>query len=129
QSWDEETAVRMNGTLVRYLLRAYPSAWRQRYGEEFEDILLADHCGPRTVLDVLRSALRERWSPQAHTALPMNADSGSVPSRLARAMTRALGLLLGSSLGYGFAACWLFTAFAKPFHPARVGLWLLPNPH
>jgi HAAS len=35
--------------------------------------------------------------------------------------------VLGSVLAYGFAACWLFTALAKPFHPARVGLWLLPD--
>jgi hypothetical protein len=45
----------------------------------------------------------------------------------ARAMARASGVVLGSVLSYGFAACWLFTALAKPFQPARVGLWLLPD--
>jgi hypothetical protein len=45
----------------------------------------------------------------------------------ARATVRASGLVLGSVLSYGFAGCWLYTALAKPFHPARVGLWLLPD--
>jgi hypothetical protein len=46
--------------------------------------------------------------------------------RTVRAAAHALGFLLGSSLAYGFALCWLFTALAKPFRPQRVGLWLLP---
>jgi hypothetical protein len=70
----------MNRTLVRWLLRAYPSAWRERYGQEFEDLLHADPGGPRTVFDILRSALRERWSPPPHAGLVMNANSGSVLS-------------------------------------------------
>lgn len=69
----------MNRTLVRWLLRAYPSAWRERYGREFEELLHADPSGLRTVLDVLRSALRERRSA-LHAGLPMNAYSGSVLS-------------------------------------------------
>lgn len=46
--------------LARLLLCLYPRRWRQRYGTEFEDLLLAEPCGPRNVADVVRSAIRER---------------------------------------------------------------------
>lgn len=67
----------MNGTLVRWLLRAYPPGWRERYGEEFESVLRDAPGGPRTVLDVLRSGLRERWVSSAHRNMHTGADYGS----------------------------------------------------
>ncbi len=68
----------MNGTLVRWLLRAYPPAWRERYGEEFERVLREGPSGPRIFLDVLRSGLRERWgSSSAHSNLPIGPECGS----------------------------------------------------
>jgi hypothetical protein len=70
----------MNRTLVRWLLRAYPAAWRERYGPEFEDLLRSGSGGPRAALDVLRSALRERWSPPPQEGLSMSTYSGSVLS-------------------------------------------------
>lgn len=43
-----------------WLVRLYPPAWRERYGDELGD-LLADHrVGPRDVFDVARAALTER---------------------------------------------------------------------
>jgi hypothetical protein len=48
-------------------------------------------------------------------------------TRGARTLARVLAASVGSALAYGFAACWLFTALAKPFQPARVGLWLMPD--
>lgn len=70
----------MNRTLIRWLLRAYPSAWRQRYGKEFEELLQADRGGPRTVLDIVRAAFRERCSASPAADLPMNTYLGSVLS-------------------------------------------------
>ena len=35
----------MNRTLAGWLLRAYPPAWRARYGEEFQDLLHAGRGG------------------------------------------------------------------------------------
>lgn len=55
----------------------------------------------------------------------------TVASALTRVVTlggRALLTFVFSLMGYGFAGCWLLTAFAKPFVPARVGLWVLPDP-
>jgi hypothetical protein len=67
----------MNATLARWLLRAYPSAWRGRYGEEFEGVLRDGPGGPRIVLDVLRSGLRERWTASARLDQPASEDHES----------------------------------------------------
>jgi hypothetical protein len=48
--------------------------------------------------------------------------------RLARLSVNAVLAFLLSLVGYGFAACWLIVAIAKPFAPGRIGLWLLPDP-
>lgn len=46
--------------LARIVLRLYPPAWRERYGEEY-DALLADHgVDARTLADMLRGALDAR---------------------------------------------------------------------
>jgi hypothetical protein len=42
---------------MRALLRLYPRAWRERYGEEFALILRATPPGPGTLFDVVRGAL------------------------------------------------------------------------
>jgi hypothetical protein len=70
----------MNHTLVRWLLRAYPAAWRHRYGEEFESFLHTRTGGLRAVFDILRSALRERWSPPPQAGPSVSAYPGSVLS-------------------------------------------------
>ncbi len=49
---------------ARRMTRLYPAAWRQRYGDEFSELLIADfaerrHCPSRT-FDVLRGALVAR---------------------------------------------------------------------
>lgn len=46
--------------LARGLVRAYPAAWRRRYGDELE--ALVDEMGvePRDLIDLARGALRER---------------------------------------------------------------------
>jgi hypothetical protein len=52
------------GRKVAFLLRVYPSQWRERYGAEFAELLRADllerpHCPSRTA-DVIRAGLRAR---------------------------------------------------------------------
>jgi hypothetical protein len=99
----------MNRTLVRWLLRAYPSAWRERYGQELEELLQGGRGGPRAALDVLRAALRERWSPPRQAGLSMSTHSGSFlslskqPSAyLPMAMSIvALTLVIGSLVMFG----------------------------
>lgn len=57
----------MNPALARLLVRLYPRAWRARYGEEFEAMLLDGQDGLRAGLgmaaNVLGSALRESIFP------------------------------------------------------------------
>ena len=50
----------MNQRLARLLISAYPHWWRQRYGVEFEALLLAESGGFGNLADVARSAIRER---------------------------------------------------------------------
>jgi hypothetical protein len=57
----------MNATMARLLTRLYPRAWRERYGAEFESLLLDDSSGLRSgiysVANVIGSALSEHIFP------------------------------------------------------------------
>jgi hypothetical protein len=53
----------MNPRLVRLLTRLYPRRWRERYGEEFEVLLLDDRRSLRALVNVVRSAMREHIFP------------------------------------------------------------------
>ncbi len=61
--------------LVEVLLRLYPPGWRERYGEEFADVLVASLArGERTwqiVLDVCAGALDARLHPSIPGGAPM----------------------------------------------------------
>jgi hypothetical protein len=53
----------MNPALARLLTRLYPRPWRERYGAEFEALLLDGHGGLGTAANVAWSAVCERISP------------------------------------------------------------------
>ncbi len=53
----------MNPTLARLLTRLYPHVWRERYGTEFEALLVAGRGDLRTAVNVVRSAISERIFP------------------------------------------------------------------
>ena len=42
-----------------WLTRLYPPAWRERYGDELDE-LLSDRCGWRETVDVVKGAVTER---------------------------------------------------------------------
>ena len=48
----------MRSGRLNWMVRLYPSAWRERYGAERED-LLENESGPRAMFDVLRAAAAE----------------------------------------------------------------------
>jgi hypothetical protein len=52
----------MNAKVAHLLTRLYPRAWRDRYGEEFE-ALLVDASAPSSALNVIRAAIREHIFP------------------------------------------------------------------
>jgi hypothetical protein len=53
----------MTPQAARWLTRLYPWAWRERYGEEFEELLETGPGGLRTVVNSIWSALVERIFP------------------------------------------------------------------
>lgn len=97
----------MNRTFARLLLLLYPRWWRDRYGDEFEQLLQESPGGLRASTNVVVSAFREHVSVIG--GLPMNAYVSSVialtkkPSALvplAMSLT-ALAVVLGSVAMYG----------------------------
>jgi hypothetical protein len=50
----------MNKRLAHVVTGMYPRSWRDRYGEEFEALLVAGPTSFRTLLEVVRSALKEQ---------------------------------------------------------------------
>lgn len=50
----------MNKKLAHFLVRLYPHGWRERYGEEFEELLIKDRGEVRDPINVFLSAMRER---------------------------------------------------------------------
>ena len=53
---------------MRLLLRLYPKAWRDLYGDEFAGILAAQRLSPRLLLDIIGGAVDARLQPQVRTA-------------------------------------------------------------
>jgi hypothetical protein len=52
---------------MRALLRLYPRAWRDRYGEEFAGILAAQRMSPRLLFDIIGGAIDARMEPQVRS--------------------------------------------------------------
>jgi hypothetical protein len=49
---------------ARWLVRLYPSAWRERYGAELEDLLDTQPDSPRVIVDVLLGAVDAHVHPE-----------------------------------------------------------------
>jgi hypothetical protein len=52
---------------MRILLRLYPKAWRNLYGDEFAGILAAQRMSPRLLLDIIGGAVDARLQPQVRS--------------------------------------------------------------
>jgi hypothetical protein len=99
----------MRPQLARLLVRLYPRVWQERYGSEFENFLVESHNGPRSVANVIWSALEERLARAE--GVTMNLDSNSVGALVRRpsaflpiAMSlTALAVVLGHIAIYGIA--------------------------
>lgn len=50
----------------RLLIRLYPRSWRDRYGEEFEDLLEQEGLRPGVVVNVILHALADRLDVRRH---------------------------------------------------------------
>jgi len=99
------------------LLRWYPRAWRERYGEEFAELLVADiEERPRSAartLDVARAALTARLAMAGLTESPVPGGTLANPAQASLgALCAALGLCLALS-----AAMWSQLAIAWRWAP------------
>ena len=55
---------------MRWLLRLFPRAWRERYGNELLELLTETGLSTRDLLDILRAALDARLRPQLPVLRP-----------------------------------------------------------
>ena len=49
--------------MIRRLIRLYPSAWRDRYGDELQELVESVGLSPSTAFDLLANAMTERVRP------------------------------------------------------------------
>jgi hypothetical protein len=118
------------------LLRWYPRAWRDRYGEEFAELLIADieerpQAAGRS-LDVVRSGVVARLSGAGLCGLPLRGPesmtggeaTSALPAAAARHVTASLGsavIALAVALGFGAAMWSQLTIGWQWSAPGRVG--------
>ena len=61
---------------MRWMVRLYPPAWRERYGEEFAHVLEKQRSSLGLVIDVLGGALDARLHPQPWMSTKNNRNGG-----------------------------------------------------
>jgi len=84
--------------LARAILSLYPTAWRERYRGEVEDLLRRRRLRPSDVADLLRGALDAQLHPQARPVLQLAVPaSGPVPVS-AMVTKPAFGMVESASL-------------------------------
>jgi hypothetical protein len=137
---DEPADMSADGAIRRAgrLLRWYPRAWRDRYGAEFTELLIADISerprSPRRSLDVVRGGLRARLADVGLAGFPLPvATAGSVAGptleqarqRQVSASLGSLSCALGGFLVFGAALWsqiligWQWSAWLQVHLPAR----------
>jgi hypothetical protein len=57
--------------LARAVIRAYPPAWRARYGDELEALISELRVQPRDLIDLVRAVTRERVAARRTGGAPM----------------------------------------------------------
>ncbi|HEY8167602.1 MAG TPA: hypothetical protein VIF84_02700 [Candidatus Limnocylindrales bacterium] len=60
---------------MSHLLRLYPRAWRERYGDEMLALLETQPASPLDQLDLIRGALDARLHPQVHGAATIDKET------------------------------------------------------
>jgi hypothetical protein len=113
----------MNPRLAHLLVCLYPRDWRERYGEEFEALLLASRHGMGTPFNVAKSALLEHIFPIGGRKMDQNPRSfGAIVRQptaflpMAMSLT-ALAVVLGHIAFVGTAG--------EPDEGAEAHIWQL----
>lgn len=83
-----------------WLVRLYPKAWRERYGDELQDLIETEGAGPRAHYDIVRAALDERLFDRSSLRAGQAAGRGALaltlrtPSALIPLIMSAVALLV-----------------------------------
>lgn len=113
----------MRPGLARLLLRAYPRAWRARYGEEFQALLETGRSDLRTTANILSSALHERVFPTHGGRMAKHAQSfGSMVKKPSAFIPVAMSLI-ALALVMGHIA--VFGAVREADEGATAHMWQL----
>jgi hypothetical protein len=114
---------------MRLLVRLYPAAWRDRYGEEFAELLDERPLSPFDVFDIALGALDARLRPQALGLDFAPRRNRHMTSRIGGIGAIAGGGLLLLMMGLGFlvpgsgaAAAYLYPLVAIALLAAFIGL-------
>lgn len=107
---------------ARLLVRLYPRAWRERYGEELLE-LLEDSVRLRDVIDVIRGAAREwgnlmtgknRWNDQAQRTTRALAQAGGAvilfQTLVSPIVAAIIGVLPFGVSSFGMGVLWGFVS-------------------
>ena len=102
----------------------YPRAWRERYGEELQELLERERLGFRTRLDLVRGAVDAHLHPRAPSRLPVLAAVTASALAVAHAIALATHPVATDWPGYQEEALPLIIGSVAAAVPAVVGLWL-----
>lgn len=120
----------MNPRLARLLIRLYPKAWRERYGDEFESLLQAGSPDLRTVTNIIQSALSEHFFPTGEPKMDRNPSSfGAIVRKPSAFLPMAMSLtalaVLFVSFAYGIAHGGHWPPQREPDEGATAHIWQL----
>jgi hypothetical protein len=106
------------------LIRLYPRAWQERYGDELAAILDSEPPGLRARLDLVRSALDAHLHPALPSPLPMIAAVSASALASAHAIALAAQPVPTDWPGYIDEALPLIIGSVAALIPVIVALWL-----
>ena len=113
----------MTGNRRHWLIDLYPPAWRQRYGDEFDE-LLKDRHSWRDLIDVARGGLAERLSPSIRSETKtMSSGDIAVLARKPSAVAPVVMSLLAFALVLATVTLW--GARRQPDEGAAAHVWQL----
>jgi hypothetical protein len=112
------------GTSGSRYLGLYPRAWRERYGDELQEVLAQDVVGFRTRLDLVRGAVDAHLHPFLPSRLPVLAAVTASALAVAHAIGLAAQPVATDWPGYQEEALPLIGGSVAFAIPAIVGLWL-----
>lgn len=102
----------------------YPRSWRDRYGDELEEILERERLGLRTRVDLLRGAIDAHLHPVVPSRLPVLAAVTASALAVAHALALAVQPVATEWPGYLEDALPLIAGGVAAMIPVLLGLWL-----